>query len=246
MRPVSERANPASVLVSVFGCPGAECRASASRLRASELVVFGLPVSSPVFRWISHLEKCPGSDRGRRCIDERLCGEFLLRFERRVFARRGPRRRRVNFSATSPGGGCSERLIFGCSGDGLPAPVAAECRCLRGSRSLGTATARTFPSNELRVVGEQAPWPGAAAESWQKDITGSRMRCFLRLSAPRPKSTAEKVARCPRCNTRASADEHFGNRRGLRANRLVRGAVTGHERRHVSAAGAENENGVAQ
>jgi hypothetical protein len=29
---------------------------------------------------------CPGSDRGGRCIDERLCGEFLLRFERRVFS----------------------------------------------------------------------------------------------------------------------------------------------------------------
>jgi hypothetical protein len=232
MRPVSERASPASLLVSVFGCPGAECRASASRLRASELDVFGLHGSSPVFRWISHLEKCPGSDRGGRCIDERLCGEFLLRFERRVFARRGPSRRRVNFSATSPGDGCSERLIFGCSGDGLPAPAAAACRSLRGRRSLGTASARTFPSNERRGFGERAPWPGAAAESGQEDITGSRMRCFLRLSAPRPKSTAEKVARCPRCNTRATVDEHFGGPPGPSSQPARAAGGTGHDRRH--------------
>jgi hypothetical protein len=31
----------------------------------------------------------PRSDRGGRCIDERLCGEFLLRFERHVYSPSG-------------------------------------------------------------------------------------------------------------------------------------------------------------
>jgi hypothetical protein len=91
MRPVSERASPSSLLVSAFGW-GAERRASTSGLRASRFhesghVHRGLTSrAAPEFRRVSHLEMCPGSDRGRRCIDERLCGDFLLRFERRVLS----------------------------------------------------------------------------------------------------------------------------------------------------------------
>jgi len=118
-----------------------------------------------------------------------------------VSFRRAPWRRRVNFPTSTSTGGCSsERLIFGrwaagagCRrwllGTGLPVwtvPVLARAIrvpvALRGDRSSAAASARTLPSELGR---------------WREDITGSRMRCFLRLSAPRPKSTAEKGGSLP-------------------------------------------------